>query len=111
MRSRNNGESRIILLLRLILIRRKLTARAGLSRSTPPGCILLEGIAWLLSERTLLLAVYLPSRRSDLRSANDDRLVRTAQQNVRPVSRGVIDELPLIVRLLLVVNADGRILA
>ena len=38
-----------------------------------------------------------------------ERLIRAAQQNIRLVRHWVIDELPFVVFLLLVVNADGRI--
>src|ERR1019366_10524992 len=95
----------IALLLRLVLIGWKHAPRAALSWR------LLGSATRLLPERALLLAIHLPGWSSHLRSAESGRLVRTAQQNIRPVGHRIIDELPLVVFLLLVVNANGGIFA
>ena len=65
---------------------------------------------WLLTKAALLI-VHLSRRSSHLRSANRRRLIRSAQQDVMLVHHRVVDENPLVVGLLLVVDADSRIFA
>ena len=60
----------------------------------------------LLPESPLLLAIQLVGRNSDSVSADGSGLIRPAQQHIRLIDRRVVDELPLVVGLLLVVNAD-----
>jgi hypothetical protein len=65
--------------LRLILIGGILGSGAALSQSSrlaPSTTRLLPERALLLAEWTLLLAVYLACRRTHLRTAQDERLVR-----------------------------------
>src|SRR5208337_668206 len=96
-----------VLLMLLVLVGRKLIYRQSLLWRT----LLLAENVLLLAKTTLLLIVHLPGWSSHLRSANGRRLVWSAQQDVLLVHRRVVDELPLVAGLLLVVDADGRILA
>ena len=79
----------------------------------PEAAILLAEAAVLLTERTLilLLAVHLTGGSAYLRSTNCRRLIGPFQQDVLLVHHRVINELPFVVSLLLVVNANGWILA
>ncbi len=74
--------------------------------------LLLAKSILLLSEGAwLLLPIHLAGGSSYLSSADRYGLVGTAQQHIGLVHDWVIDKLPLVVRLLLVVNADGWIFA
>lgn len=69
-------------MLRLILIGGILASRAALSQSSRLATSttrLLSKWALLLAEWTRLLAVYLACRRTHLRAADNDWLVRAAQ--------------------------------
>src|SRR5271165_2108141 len=72
---------------------------------------LLSRTSLLLTESPLPALVHLSGRSSHLRSANGRRLVRSAEQDVLLVHHRIVDELPLVVGLLLVVDADGGIFA
>lgn len=75
-------------MLRLVLIGRVLGSGAAGScaiRLLPERTLLLLSKSSLLLTKPGLLAVYLSRRSSDLGSANNYRLVRTAQQNICPV--------------------------
>ena len=104
-------------LLRLSLFRRKVAAR--LLRLKLLRRVLLLAKAALLSEATLLaetvlllpkavllLAVHLAGGSANLRSADGGGLIRPAEQHIPLVHHRVVDELPLVVGFLLVVNAN-----
>src|ERR1019366_9901447 len=107
------------LLLRLVLVRRELAAWGDLlilqwillSKSAR----LLGGPSGLQTGRALDALIVLVQLACGcsylcLRSTIGLPVVRPAQQNVDPVHGRAVNELPLVVRLLLVVNADGRVL-
>ena len=84
--------------------------RAGLCRSRSAG-----RSHYYSAARTgfdsVLLAIHLAGRRADVLAADGGRLIRTLQQDVALVHHRVVDELPLVVGLLLVVNANRWIFA
>src|SRR5579862_3411331 len=97
--------------------RKRLRRRSRLRRSGSDTVLIVllpEGAA-LLTERTLivllLLPVHLAGRRAYLAAADGGRLVWGFDERVGGVHHRVVNELPLVVGLLLVVDADGRILA
>src|SRR5208283_3199650 len=98
---------------RLVLVRRKLIYRRSLLRQVlllaEPSRRLAKAARRLT--KAALLIVQLPRRSSHLSATNGRRLVRPAQQDVLLVHHRVVDEHPLVVRFLLVVDANGRILA
>ena len=71
--------------------------------------LLLSKAVLLLSETALLLAIHLASGSANLRSTDGHRLVGSAQQHILLVHHRVVDELPLVVGFLLVVNANRGI--
>lgn len=92
--------------MRQVLIGRKLIH----GRSLLWRILLLAETTRLLAEAALRV-VQLSCWSSDLRPSDRRRLVGAAQQDIRPVHHRVVDELPFVVCLLLVVNANGWIFA
>ena len=108
------------LLLWLILLLREVAATGGLGRVgllsktvllLSEAVLLLAESILLLPESALLLTIHLAGRGPYLGSADGRRLVRSAQQDILHVHHWVIDKHPLVVCLLLVINANRRIFA
>ena len=104
----------------MILIGRKLLA-TGCNRLLIAEATLISEAPWLLiaqassllSKRALLLLILieLSGGSADVGVADQRaRRVGTAQQHVLLIHLWVVDELPLVIRLLLVVDPDGRVL-
>ena|SRR5215831_13342833 len=72
--------------------------------------ILLSKAARLLSEAARLLSIELSRRGSDLYVGDGLSVIRSPQQHIRlVVHHRVVDEHPLVVSLLLVIDSDGRV--